>query len=67
MATRPSTAGRRSRGSHTTRRPRRLSASERAIERAERRALLYQLRRRETDPENRATIPWNQVKAKLGL
>ena len=50
---------------HTVRRPRRLSATERALERAEDRALLRAARRvlQQTGPDD--WIPWERVRADL--
>jgi hypothetical protein len=49
------------------RRPRRLSAVERVVERAEDRFDIRELARRRRDPENEERIPWEQVKKELGL
>lgn len=50
-----------------TRRPQRRSATERIVERAEERHDRRELRRRDEDPENHRTIPWEEVKAGIGV
>jgi hypothetical protein len=52
---------------HHKRRPRRLSAVERVVERAEDRYDIRELVRRRNDPEYQERIPWEQVKKELGL
>jgi hypothetical protein len=52
---------------HYKRRPRRLSAVERVVERAEDRYDRREAARILADPEEGERIPWEEVKRKLGL
>lgn len=52
---------------HHTRRPRRLTALERVIERAEDRFDQREVRRQKLDPEEQTFIPLEEVERRLGL